>query len=72
MLRYAIPWFVGITVCGSAHAVPLKCDIAAKYRCQPGGCESVQPSVWNIVDVEAKTYQRCDAKGCDTYPVSFT
>ena len=29
-------------------------------------------TITNIIDWEQKTYSRCDAKGCDTYPAQIS
>ena len=73
MMRWAaVALTVSIGSLASAHAQVLRCDINTKYQCAPsGGCTTVTPTIWNIIDLGKRTVSRCDAKGCDTYPAQF-
>jgi hypothetical protein len=56
-----------------ASASPITCRWKAKQQCDPGeACKTVPPAVWTIVDPQAKRYQRCDPRGCDTYEAVVT
>jgi hypothetical protein len=55
-----------------AIAATLRCDIASKFLCQSAGCSTATASVWNLIDMDAKTYSRCDRSGCDTYDAVFS
>ena len=73
MMRWAaVAVAVSMVSLASAHAQVLRCDINTKYQCAPsGGCTTVTPTIWNIIDLGKRTVSRCDAKGCDTYPAQF-
>lgn len=63
-------FILGIVLCAApavAVAQEVKCAIKVKYVCEASGCNPVPAKVWSVVDITAKTYARCDAKGCDTY-----
>ena len=48
-----------------------RCDPAVKYNCSADGCKSVPALVWVQLDLAAPArYDRCDAKGCDSYAVT--
>lgn len=49
----------------------LKCSPTSKVFCDRTSCTSDTPSVWVILDRRAKTFSRCDTKGCDTYDGQF-
>ena len=52
----------------NAAAAPLRCNISEKHVCiAKKGCSSTKPTVWNLVDLAASKYSRCDRQGCDTY-----
>ena len=53
-------------------AAELQCDIAAKFSCQPTGCEPNQLGVWNLVDIERERFSRCDRNGCDHYDATVS
>lgn len=50
-----------------ALAAPMECTVSTKQSCSPAGCQPVQPLMRAVVDLDARTYARCDTKGCDTY-----
>ena len=54
---------------GAALADGWRCDGTTAQTCSDEGCTRRAPSVWVELDFEAKTYGRCDRKGCDRYPV---
>lgn len=49
----------------------LKCTPTTKVFCDRTSCEKDSPSVWVELDRRAKTFSRCDVKGCDTYKGNF-
>lgn len=50
-----------------------RCEIIDKHYCEnAGGCKSVAPKVWNVVDFGRETYSRCDSQGCDEYPAQIS
>jgi hypothetical protein len=61
-----------LTVSTVASAQTFRCDINHKMVCQQSGCKAVPASVWNIIQLDKKTYARCDAKSCDTYNAQFS
>jgi hypothetical protein len=52
----------------------LICAIDQKFHCDPGaGCRRISPgSSYNRIDLEHRTFARCDNKGCEDYPANFT
>lgn len=72
---WALVLIFGCAVAGSisAHGQTLRCQIDLKHQCNAGsGCQRVQPTIWNFIDLTEQTISRCDAKGCDTYPARFS
>ena len=49
----------------------LKCTPTSKIFCDRTSCEQDNPSVWLELDRRAKTFSRCDTKGCDTHKGEF-
>lgn len=54
------------------RAARWRCEPASLVHCSGRGCEPAQPSVWVLLDFGAKTYERCDQRGCDRYPIVIT
>jgi len=54
-----------------ADIAELSCFPTSRYDCDFDGCEPAVPATYYFVDygIESGTYFRCDAKGCDPYPV---
>lgn len=52
----------------AAAANSLECVVTKKFSCSSEQCNEVLPTIRNSIDLTAKTYARCDTKGCDTYP----
>ena len=54
-----------------ADIAEISCFPTARFDCSSGGCVHAAPSAYFFVDygTESGTYFRCDAKGCDSYPV---
>lgn len=50
----------------------LACRISRKQVCDEEECRAVEAEVWNVIDLEAETYARCDRLGCDTYPATMS
>ncbi|HEX2461760.1 MAG TPA: hypothetical protein VHJ58_16565 [Vicinamibacterales bacterium] len=52
----------------------LICAIDEKFHCDRGqGCQRISSGgFYNIIDLERRTFARCDNKGCDEYPANFT
>ena len=50
-------------------AARLRCEAQQKWLCElPDGCSPIEAAnSWEIVDVDKRTYARCDRAGCDTY-----
>jgi hypothetical protein len=46
-----------------------RCSPSRALVCDAQGCQQIVPSTWLIVDFDQKQYQRCDKKGCDSYPM---
>lgn len=58
-----------------ADIAELSCLPTKRYDCSlEGGCTAAAPASYYFVDygTESGTYFRCDAKGCDKYPVKVT
>ena len=50
------------------NAEPLKCTITKKFVCDVAqGCRPSAANIWNEIDLERKTFARCDRASCDTY-----
>ena len=45
----------------------VRCNIVHKFVCDPVGCRVSPVVMWNFVDLDKRTYSRCDIKGCSTY-----
>ena len=54
-----------------ADIAELSCFPTSRFDCGGGSCTPVAPATYFFVDygTESGTYFRCDAKGCDPYPV---
>ena len=54
-----------------ADIAELSCFPASRFDCGGGSCTAAAPVTYFFVDygTETGTYFRCDAKGCDPYPV---
>ncbi len=54
-----------------ADIVELSCFPTNRFDCGGGSCTPATPATYFFVDygTESGTYFRCDAKGCDSYPV---
>ena len=55
-----------------ADIAEFSCFPISRFDCGSGSCTPVAPAIYFFVDygTESGTYFRCDAKGCDPYPVS--
>lgn len=54
-----------------ADIAELSCFPTSRFDCGGGSCTPAEPATYFFVDygTETGTYFRCDAKGCDPYPV---
>ncbi len=54
-----------------ADIAELSCFPTIRFDCGGGSCTPAAPATYYFVDygTESGTYFRCDAKGCDPYPV---
>ncbi len=54
-----------------ADIAELSCFSTSRFDCGGGSCTPAAPATYYFVDygTESGTYFRCDAKGCDPYPV---
>src|SRR3989344_3063688 len=54
-----------------ADIAELSCFPTSRFDCGGGSCTPATPAIYFFVDygTESGTYFRCDAKGCDLYPV---
>jgi hypothetical protein len=54
-----------------ADIAELSCFSTSRFDCGSGNCTPAAPATYFFVDygTESGTYFRCDAKGCDSYPV---
>lgn len=54
-----------------ADIAELSCFPSSRYECNLEGCTPAAPTTYYFVDygTDNGTYFRCDAKGCDSYPV---
>ena len=54
-----------------AGIVEFSCFPTSRFDCDGGSCTPAAPATYFFVDygTESGTYFRCDAKGCDPYPV---
>src|SRR3989344_9470230 len=55
-----------------ADIAELSCFPTSRFDCGGGSCVPAAPATYYFVDygTESGTYFRCDAKGCDSYPVN--
>ena len=55
-----------------ADIAELSCFPTSRFDCSLEGCTPAAPSTYYFVDygTESGTYFRCDAEGCDSYPVN--
>ncbi|WP_157791138.1 hypothetical protein [Bradyrhizobium japonicum] len=71
MKQIATYLFLMLTLTGyanTADAMSLRCDFNTKFVCRETSCGmSEDNGVYALIDTEAKTYSRCDARGCDHY-----
>ena len=52
------------------RAAQWRCDATSRFLCSAEGCKAVRPTMktpWLNLDFVARTYERCDTKGCDSY-----
>ena len=49
-----------------------ECTPSVRYVCTSEGCQRHPPLVFVRLDLAEKTYSRCDSKGCDTFPMTFS
>ncbi len=54
----------------SARSAELRCEFRAKYACNLSGCRENAVTVWNLIDLDALRFSRCDQKGCDHYTIT--
>ena len=54
-----------------ADIAEFSCFPTSRFDCGGGSCTPAEPATYFFVDygTESGTYFRCDAKGCDRYPV---
>src|SRR4029078_5583084 len=56
-----------------ADAGAWQCKIAEKQTCGPQeGCRPSPITITHYIDLDRKTYSRCDTKGCDTYDAQIS
>ena len=53
-----------------AWATEVHCEIEAKYACNSSGCRENAIAVWNLIDLDALRFSRCDQMGCDHYTIT--
>src|SRR3989339_31816 len=55
-----------------ADIAELSCFPTSRFNCSVDGCSPAAPATYYFVDhgTESGTYFRCDAKGCDPYPIT--
>lgn len=55
-----------------ADIAELSCLPTSSFNCSLDGCTPAAPATYYFVDygTESGTYFRCDAKGCDQYPIT--
>jgi hypothetical protein len=70
---------IGLACLAAALATPaagqgvFECRTMQKHSCVAGeGCKPVAATTWSVIDLARQTYARCDQKGCDSYPASFS
>ena len=66
---------VGLLVLAAATpawTAEVRCEIDAKFACGLSGCRESAVTVWNLIDIDALRFSRCDRKGCDHYAMSQT
>jgi hypothetical protein len=57
----------------TASADEFRCEVTEKYVCEArAACKPAPRSVWNAIDMNRKTFARCDTRGCDTYDARFS
>ncbi len=52
------------------RATRWRCEPAKAFVCSSENCQEVRPPIWVNLDFAARSYQRCDSKGCDTHPMT--
>lgn len=55
-----------------AGAAELRCGVASKSVCDPAGCKAMQPTISNKIDVEKRSFSRCEGSKCDDYEAFMT
>lgn len=67
MMRHALLGLLLVSW-APAGAAELKCVWSHKSQCDPkASCRDVTTMTSGLLDVEARTYKRCDRNGCDSY-----
>ena len=54
-----------------AFAKEFKCEFQSKFHCDGNSCIPIEPTTWNLVDLETKSIARCDNQGCDWYEMEI-
>ena len=61
---------IGIFAGSAAYAASERCELTKKFVCSPAGCETVEPTIFNLLDFATRQFSRCDDAGCDHYPMT--
>jgi hypothetical protein len=49
-----------------------RCEVTVRYICSAATCERREAVTWTVLDFAGARYQRCDGKGCDSFPLQHS
>jgi hypothetical protein len=62
-----------LAVSGPAVAHPLTCTWAKAFQCDmDAACKPMKASAPAVLDLAAKSYRRCDERGCSSYAATIS
>ena len=71
-MRALVVATVLVGLASPAFGAAIRCEITSKFACSPSGCVENALGVWNLIDIDAARFSRCDRNGCDHYTMSQT
>ena len=69
-MRALVVGLLVLVAASPAWAIEVRCEIEAKYACSQSGCRENAIAVWNLIDLDASRFSRCDQMGCDHYTIT--
>ena len=69
-MRTLVVGLLVLVAASPAWANEIRCEIEAKYACNVSGCRENAITTWNLIDLDALRFSRCDQKGCDHYTIT--